>query len=42
MIQGEKFDIYAKTYINADVAAEMGLQGHPQRENVSVLNGGDF
>jgi len=28
-----------KTYINADVAAELGLQGHPQRVTVSVLNG---
>ena len=28
-----------KTYINADVAAELGLQGHPQKVNVSVLNG---
>ena len=27
-----------KTYINADVAAELGLQGYPQRITVSVLN----
>ena len=27
------------TYINADVAAELGLQGYPQRVTVSVLNG---
>ena len=29
------------TYVNADIAAElaMGLQGHPQRVNISVLNG---
>ena len=28
-----------KTYINADVAAELGLQGCLQKVNVSVLNG---
>ena len=27
------------TYINADVAAELGLQGCLQKVNVSVLNG---
>ena len=32
-------DVSTKTYINADVAAELGLQGHPQRVTVSVLNG---
>ena len=32
-------DANTKTYVNADVAAELGLQGHPQRVNVSVLNG---
>ena len=32
-------DTSTKTYVNADVAAELGLQGHPQRVNVSVLNG---
>ena len=32
-------DASTKTYLNADVAAELGLQGHPQRVNVSVLNG---
>ena len=32
-------DASTKTYVNADVAAELGLQGHPQRVNVSVLNG---
>ena len=32
-------DASTKTYINADVAAELGLQGHPQKVNVSVLNG---
>ena len=28
-----------KTYINADVAAELGLQGQPQKMTVNVLNG---
>ena len=28
-----------KTYINADVAAELGLQGKPQKVTVNVLNG---
>ena len=32
-------DASTKTYINADVAAELGLQGHSQKVNVSVLNG---
>jgi len=32
-------DASTKTYINADAAAELGLQGHPQKVNVSVLNG---
>ena len=32
-------DASTKTYINADVATELGLQGHPQRVTVSVLNG---
>ena len=32
-------DASTKTYINADVAAELGIQVHPQRVNVSVLNG---
>ena len=32
-------DASTKAYINADVAAELGLQGHPQKVNVSVLNG---
>ena len=32
-------DASTKTYVNADVAAELGLQGHPQRVNVGVLNG---
>ena len=27
------------TYINADAAAELGLQGQPQKVTVSVLNG---
>ena len=26
-------------HINADVAAELGLQGHPQKVKVNVLNG---
>ena len=28
-----------KTYINADIAAELGLQGRPQKVTVNVLNG---
>ena len=32
-------DASTKTYVNADVAAELGLHGHPQRVNVNVLNG---
>ena len=32
-------DASTKTYINADVAAEIGLQGELKRVNVSVLNG---
>ena len=32
-------DASTRTYINADVAAELGLQGHTQKVNVSVLNG---
>ena len=28
-----------RTYLNADVAAELGLQGHPQSVTVNVLNG---
>ncbi|CAB4042746.1 Nucleotide-binding oligomerization domain-containing 2, partial [Paramuricea clavata] len=32
-------DASTKTYINADVAAELGLHGNPQRTNVNVLNG---
>ena len=32
-------DASTKTYINSDVAAELGLQGCLQRVNVSVLNG---
>ena len=32
-------DASTKTYINVDVAAELGLQGHPQKVNVSVPNG---
>ena len=27
-----------KHNVNADVAAELGLQGHPQKVNISVLN----
>ena len=26
-------DASTKTYINADIAAELGLQGHPQKVN---------
>ena len=32
-------DDSTNTYTNADVAAELGLQGHPQRITVSILNG---
>ena len=32
-------DASTKTYINANVAAEIGLQGELKRVNVSVLNG---
>ena len=32
-------DASTKTYINSDVAAELGLQGYLQQVNVSVLNG---
>ena len=32
-------DASTKTYVNADVAAELGLHGHPQKVNVNVLNG---
>ena len=32
-------DASTKTYINSDVAAELGLQGQLQRVNVSFLNG---
>jgi len=32
-------DASTKTYLNADVAAEMGLQGELKKVNVSVLNG---
>ena len=32
-------DASTKTYLNADVAAELGLKGHPQKVSVSVLNG---
>ena len=28
-----------KTYVNTDVVVELGLQDHPQRVNVSVVNG---
>ena len=28
-----------KMYLNADVAAELGLQGHPQSVTVNDLNG---
>ena len=31
-------DASTKTYINSDVAAELGLQGYLQQVNVSVLN----
>ena len=32
-------DASTKTYINSDVAAELGLHGQLQKVNVSVLNG---
>ena len=32
-------DASTRTYLNADVAAELGLQGHCQRVTVNVLNG---
>ena len=32
-------DASTKTYINADVAAELGLQGKTERVTVYVLNG---
>ena len=32
-------DASTKTYINTDVAAELGLRGCLQKVNVSVLNG---
>ncbi|PFX21661.1 hypothetical protein AWC38_SpisGene13841 [Stylophora pistillata] len=32
-------DASTKTYLNADVAAELGLQGHPQSVTLNVLNG---
>ncbi len=32
-------DASTKTYINTDVAAELGLQGSFQKTNVNVLNG---
>ena len=32
-------DASTKTYLNADVAAELGLQGHPQSVTANVLNG---
>lgn len=32
-------DASTKTYINADIAAELGLQGTYQQTNVNVLNG---
>ena len=32
-------DASTKTYINSDVAAELGLQGQLKRVNISVLNG---
>ena len=31
--------VLTKTYINSDVAAELGLHGQLQKVNVSVLNG---
>ena len=32
-------EVSTKTYLNADIAAELGLQGHPQSVTVNVLNG---
>ena len=32
-------DASTKTYINADVAAELGLKGKTEQVNVNVLNG---
>ena len=32
-------DASTKTYLNTDVAAELGLQGQVKKINVSVLNG---
>ena len=32
------YDASTKTYVNADVPAELGLHGHPQRVNVNILN----
>ena len=32
-------DASTQTYLNADVAAELGPRGCPQKFNVSVLNG---
>ena len=32
-------DTSTKTYINADVAAELGLQGRTEKVTVNVLNG---
>ena len=32
-------DASTTTYINSDVAAELGLQGEPQKVTVNVLNG---
>ena len=32
-------DASTKTYVNADVAAELGLRGDYQKTNVNVLNG---
>ena len=31
-------DASTKTYVNADFATELGLQSHPQRVNVSVVD----
>ena len=31
-------DASTKTYVNADVTAELGLQGHPQKVKVNNLN----
>ena len=32
-------DAGTKTYVNADVTAELGLQGHPQKVKANVLIG---